>query len=65
MVKKLELYRTGGVKEYWIIDPDSEQIFAYEFVDFKVESFKVYGAKDRLQSPALQGLAIDLTAVFT
>lgn len=32
-VIKLNKYMNAGVKEYWIIDPDEEKVFAYDFAD--------------------------------
>lgn len=29
--KKLELYKNSGVREYWIVDPDEEQVIVYFF----------------------------------
>lgn len=36
---KLFKYRTAGVREYWIIDPDKEQIMVYQFEKETMEQF--------------------------
>ena len=40
-VRKLNLYTDAGVKEYWIVDPLSQQIFVYllKEADFKANSY--------------------------
>ncbi len=30
-IQKLDKYRSSGVKEYWIVDPDKEKVIAYQF----------------------------------
>lgn len=36
---KLFKYRTAGVREYWIVDPDKEQIMAYRFEGETMEQY--------------------------
>lgn len=40
-IRKLNLYKDAGVREYWIVDPRSEKIFVYFFCQdsFKVETY--------------------------
>ena len=37
--KKLELYERFGVKQYWIIDPKSREVFVYHLVKGKYQKF--------------------------
>lgn len=36
---KLFKYRTAGVREYWIVDPDKQQIMVYQFEKETMEQF--------------------------
>ena len=36
---KLFQYRTAGVKEYWIVDPEKKQVTAYEFDNEDVNTY--------------------------
>lgn len=36
---KLFKYRTAGVKEYWIVDPDKKQIMIYQFKNETMEQY--------------------------
>lgn len=37
---KLFKYRTAGVREYWIVDPDNQLVIAYGFEKNTVEQYK-------------------------
>lgn len=36
---KLFKYRSSGVREYWIVDPDKKQIIAYDFINDDMTSY--------------------------
>ncbi len=64
MVKKLDLYVNSGVKEYWIVNPSSSEIYVYAMQDCAIEEYCVYRAPDILKSVIFQGLALELTSIF-
>ena len=57
-VRKLNLYMDAGVKEYWIVDPISSQIFVYhlEQTDFKADC---YSFQDKIKVHFYKDLWID------
>lgn len=59
-VRKLNLYMDAGVREYWIVDPQSEKILVYhlEQTEFKVDS---YTFQDKIKVYIYDDLYIDFT----
>ena len=55
---KLFKYRSAGVREYWIVDPQKERVTVY---DFEGDSQEEYGFGDSLPSGIFEGLSIDIT----
>lgn len=43
---KLNKYMNAGVKEYWIVDPDDEKVFVYDFENGNI--LKAYGFDDKI-----------------
>ena len=39
--KKLFKYRTAGVREYWVVDPDKEVIIVYSFEQDNMEEYLI------------------------
>ncbi|MCK9524369.1 MAG: Uma2 family endonuclease [Limnochordia bacterium] len=64
MVKKLELYRAGGVSEYWIVNPFTAEVYVYTFQDHEVHDYRVYGQRSTVKSFALAGLQLPVDKVF-
>lgn len=61
---KFELYRRAGVREYWIVDPDSRDVQAFVLDDGRY-FVKGYGAaEDKMKVDVLEDCVIDLSAVF-
>lgn len=58
---KLFKYRTAGVREYWIVDPDKDRIFVYHFVaeSAEEESMEEYTLKDSVKTGIYDELVID------
>ena len=58
--KKLFKYRTSGVKEYWVVDPDKQVITVYDFVK---DSMTEYGFADKVQVGIYEDFVIDFSQI--
>ena len=64
MVYKLNTYMTSGVSEFWIIDPVSQRITIYTFVDFQMDKMDVYKAGEIAKSENFVGFSVDVKLLF-
>lgn len=58
-LKKLEKYRTAGIREYWIIDWASRKVQAFRFNPQKETEPAKYGMSDRIPVLTYHGLYLD------
>jgi prevent-host-death family protein len=67
LIKKLDLYKQCGVKEYWIVDPMNEQITVYSLADNDIVDHKSYhnSANHYVESVHFEGLKIALKDLFS
>ncbi|MEP9409928.1 MAG: Uma2 family endonuclease [Candidatus Brocadia sp.] len=64
MVLKKKLYAKFGVKEYWIVIPEGEEIEIYTLKDYTYQLYKAYCKDSTFESPLLKGLKIGLLDIF-
>lgn len=65
MREKYLLYQKYGVKEYWIVDPDSKDLGAYILQDNgKYEDPHIYKADEKVTPSIFPDLEIDLEMIF-
>lgn len=63
---KHELYEEAGVKEYWIINPEEENIVVFILnEEGKFSGLKMYAGGDTIECGAVPGLIINVTEIFT
>ncbi|MGE5529115.1 MAG: type II toxin-antitoxin system prevent-host-death family antitoxin [Patescibacteria group bacterium] len=65
MIDKLNTYRLSGVREYWIVDPRQANIMIYSFKDCEIDKYRTFEGGDTARSPAFQGLAAEITGLFS
>ena len=58
--KKLFLYRSSGVKEYWVVDHERNLIMRYNFEKEIVED---YSFSDKVRAGIYEGLEIDFSKI--
>ncbi|MCL5070152.1 MAG: Uma2 family endonuclease, partial [Actinobacteria bacterium] len=63
-IKKLDLYMSTGVKEYWIVNPINKEITIYLFEQNDISQSKTYKNKETAVSFIFDGLKIKLRDVF-
>jgi Uma2 family endonuclease len=63
---KRKLYEWAGVSEYWVVDPVLETVKAYRLTGDTYERVAELSAEagDRLETPLLPGLTIELARIF-
>lgn len=57
---KLFKYRTSGVREYWVVDPDKNRITVY---NFETETPEEYSFSDSVKAGIYDDLSIDFSAM--
>lgn len=57
---KLFKYRSSGVREYWIVDPEKKQIIAYDFINDDMTS---YTFADSVKVGIYEDLVIDFAEI--
>ncbi|MDP4142913.1 MAG: Uma2 family endonuclease [Bacillota bacterium] len=64
-VKKLYLYGSYGVKEYWIVNPSNKTAFVYKILETgSYDAPCVYNENDKIKVGIFEDLTIDLSDVF-
>jgi Uma2 family endonuclease len=58
---KLRIYRSAGVKEAWLLDPDAETI---EVHDLKTGTARSYADGEVAESQAVRGLRVEVRSFF-
>ena len=61
---KLDLYQRAGVREYWIVDPDSSTVQVFMLKAGYLHPHEVYSEKDIAKVNVLDGCFIELAKVF-
>ena len=61
---KRTLYARYGVREYWLVDPDTRTVTVLLLDDGDFEEVARYGAGETLTSPTLPGFTVNLDNLF-
>ena len=62
---KYRLYQRAGVREYWIVDPDTKTVQVFRLEDGRYDAPDVYTAGAVVPCGIWEGFGIDLTTIFT
>jgi prevent-host-death family protein len=64
LIKKLDLYMSCGVSEYWIVNPDNKEVTVYLFEDFNISNSATYKNNEAAQSFIFMGLSAEVRRIF-
>jgi prevent-host-death family protein len=64
LIKKLDLYMSCGVREYWIVNPINREVIVYLFEDKNISSNITYRKPEIVQSFIFEGLSAELDRIF-
>jgi len=64
-VKKLNVYRNGGVREYWIVDPRYLQVTLYSFVEKQIAEVIPFKHPEVVRSIRFEGLEMPTSEFFS
>ncbi len=63
-VNKFDLYERIGVKEYWIVDPDAQEVEVFVLRKDAFEQFGTHGRGGEVRSALLEGFAAPARSIF-
>ncbi|GAB2502355.1 Uma2 family endonuclease [Algoriphagus taiwanensis] len=61
---KFELYESYGVREYWIVNPESQNLMIYTLIDGKYVPSRLLTSGDIVDSTVIEGFSLDLDDFF-
>ena len=61
---KKYVYETSGVREYWLINPEKQQISQYENIENELVRLGVWGLEDEFQSKVIIDFKIKVKEIF-
>ena len=64
IIRKLELYRATGIKEYWIVNPFAEEISLYTFEESNIKEMMSFKNNETISSVVFEGFKMSLCNVF-
>jgi prevent-host-death family protein len=64
LIKKMDLYMSSGVNEYWIADPGNKEITVYLFEDKDIKSNNTYRASEKVRSNIFPELCFTVGDIF-
>lgn len=64
MVKKLDLYMSTGVREYWIVNPFSREVTVFQFENNDTIRNATYKKDENIVSYIFDGLEVSLKSIF-
>jgi Uma2 family endonuclease len=64
LIKKLDLYMSCGVREYWIVNPLNKEVSVYLFEDRNISDNITYRKSETAQSYIFAGLSAKLEQIF-
>ncbi|MDD3024822.1 MAG: type II toxin-antitoxin system prevent-host-death family antitoxin [Syntrophomonadaceae bacterium] len=64
MIKKLDLYMSCGVREYWIVNPLNKEVSVYLFEDGNISNSITYKKPEIIQSFIFDGLSAELDRIL-
>lgn len=64
LIKKLDLYMSCGVREYWIVNPINREVTVYHFEDKSISDNITYKKPEIAQSYIFEGLSVALGRIF-
>jgi len=64
LIKKLDLYMSCGVREYWIVNPLNREVAVYLFEDRDIKNSATFRKSESAQSYVFAGLTAELERIF-
>lgn len=64
MIKKLDLYMSCGITEYWIVNPFNKEVAVYHFKERNIQNNTTYKHNETVQSFIFEGLSADIKKIF-